>query len=178
MNVEAIAAVTEGKITRAELVELAIENLRSKLYAEREALVAKMTEQRGVKITLKQAFALLKTVTPKVVLEKRREHTWINGSKWEWLDKGYSLKIEAELPLDAAVPAFWLKAVQTFDELKTQKAALDQQIGKLTGGAKQARVELIKQALEQSPAGQKVLAAIDTLRADVHSKLLGTGAAK
>lgn len=164
---EVLSSVVESKVTRAEVVELALNSLRQKLIADLAAAEARWKEVND-NLSTSAALQILRSVEAskvEVVVKPHRE--WVNGSSYR--STGHDLTVSTRLAEGFAFPKAYTAAIAEREKLDEEISSIKHEIRQLSGAGIKARVALIRMALDASPNGAKVLAAIDGLRDEVHA---------
>lgn len=163
---ELMQKVVDSKVTRGELLDLIIDRVDSDLRAQINKLDAQRRAAREAQtVSVTGALALVRAGgSPKVEIDQG----------WGAAERMVRIQVSAYVD-PGALP-------KKYAEAKTLVAALDAQIGelhkqqrRLRDGKKNARVEMIKQSLESTPEGQRILEAIDGLKATVSARLIAAG---
>ena len=177
-----LSSVIETKVTRVELIDMVIDRLRDELRIEREKINAeidKLEASGDLELSVNASVKLLQQakawILPEsITLRKHTRREW-NSLRDEYVNSEtvHTLKIAVDLPADVKPPAAFLEAHARKNELEKALQEIDRRSAQLSAGRVKARSELVKQALEGTPEGAKVLEAIDMLGESVKAKLLG-----
>lgn len=167
---EVLSAVVESKVTRAEVVELALTSLREKLVeqiADKEARLSAIDDTLSLPAAL-QIVRPLDAGRVEITVRSRRKY---NARISEYEPDGHDLVISARLEPGFPFPKAYAVAQAKRQELEGEIKEDKRQLAQLSGAGLRARSALIRMALDASPNGAKVLAAIDALRGEVHAQI-------
>lgn len=171
-NQALLSQVVDSKLTRTELLDLIVDRVATELRTEHE----KLREERkalDTDLPLSAAVALARARSPKVEMQQISE--WA-GSGVERRDLGHTLTITVRLAAGVALPAKYLAARAAAKALDKRITEVASKLQRLQMGKSRARNEMVKQALENSPEGKRILEAIDALKDSMKAKLIGAGA--
>lgn len=180
-NKALLSQVLEAKLTRTELMDLIIEQISTDLRTERDAILKKLEELEPHRtLKLPAALALLKQApdTVSVTLQKEVNTKWNNDTReYQSNEISYKLKLKVDLPLEIELPKKYVEAQVEHDRLVKLKNEVEGKLSKLKSGQRQARNELVRHALQNTPEGKGIIEAIGTLTESVKEKLLAVPAA-
>lgn len=163
-----LAQVVETKISRAELIDMIVEKLEAEINAEMTKLEAAKKDLGAPELTLSKAVELAKGQEVKTEVERCNRY---NYDQHRYMDTG-----EVKVTVTFTVQKDQLPKRYTDHEAKA--AALSKQVddlrfklNRLRNGKQRARAEIVRRALESTPAGEKVFAAINELSERLRDEL-------
>lgn len=163
-----LATVVESKVTRGEVVELALQSLRASLEAEIAATSKELEKhEKEPKLSQEEAVKVMKTAGLYAIVEP--------ASDWD-LEKGderFTFKIHVKVQPEQ-LPKRVRESAKKRLELRLHKKSCERTLERLRGAGTAARAALIRMALDASPEGKSLLNAVDGLKDQLSAQLSET----
>lgn len=161
--------VVDTRITRTELLDIITEKIRDEVNAEVKALDKEIAATNAI-LTKSAALRILKNVDAQVHIDRKRTY---DCRRETYVDSGFTLSVRIEGLSEADLPAKYRTALKRAEELDKKRDILRSKINRINQGKQRARMEMLRNSLESTEEGRKILEAIDGLKERVRSQITG-----